>query len=312
MGDAEQAVDGQSTSKAATVQAILPDAEIDLAGRDRYGYTDPAILPLLQERARELFDQGCMVYLLHQDGTEEIAFDRFDIEGHDGIFGIDAEEWQATEEYGLLKNKQELADKSVENSGPVYDKDATYAIYQLKQGDETRDYRFESLERLAAHGLGIEPENYKLVYTAPLTNGMTPEGLYTKFNVDSPSDFTGHSLSISDIVVLQNEGVSTAYYVDQYEMAVIPDFLQEKQIPEIDTSIPTVSELDDQVKVGQTISLLDLSRAVQNERNRPADKRRQSEKKPSVLAQLKKAQEDIAKESEPQQQAPKRDNEREV
>ena len=91
----------------------------------------------------------------------------------------------------------------------------TFSIYQLKQGDTTRDYRFEPLDTIRNNGLSVKPENYELVYTAPLTAKDDLESIYTRFNVDRPADFTGHSLSVSDIVVLHQDGKDTAHYCDR-------------------------------------------------------------------------------------------------
>ncbi len=71
----------------------------------------------------------------------------------------------------------------------------TFSIYQLKPGDATRDYRFEPLDAIRNNGLSVNPENYELVYTAPLTEQDSLESIYTCFNIDHPADFKGHSLS---------------------------------------------------------------------------------------------------------------------
>ena len=85
------------------------------------------------------------------------------------------------------------------------DKD-TFSIYQLKQGDETRDFRFEPYDRLQAAGNVVDKANYELVYSAELTPGTSLEDIYTRFNIDHPKDFKGHSLSVSDVVVLHQIG----------------------------------------------------------------------------------------------------------
>ena len=95
------------------------------------------------------------------------------------------------------------------------DKD-TFSIYQLKRGDETRDFRFEPYDRLQAAGLSVEAANYDLIYTAPLTPDMTLESIWEKFNIDHPKDFKGHSLSVSD-------------YVDSFGYKNVPEFLQEQK-----------------------------------------------------------------------------------
>ncbi len=105
----------------------------------------------------------------------------------------------------------------------------TFSIYQLKDGDETLDYRFEPLDSIHRNGLSVDPANYELVYTAPLTERDSLEGIYTRFNMDRPADFTGHSLSVSDIVVLHQDGKDTAHYCDRFGFSQVPEFLQERQ-----------------------------------------------------------------------------------
>ncbi len=99
----------------------------------------------------------------------------------------------------------------------------TFSIYQLKQGDTTRDYRFEPLDAIRSNGLSVKPENYEQVYTAPLTEKDSLESIYTRFNIDRPADFKGHSLSVSDIVVLHQDGKDTAHYCDRFGFSQVPD-----------------------------------------------------------------------------------------
>ena len=108
----------------------------------------------------------------------------------------------------------------------------TFSIYQLKPGDSTRDYRFEPLDTIRNNGLSVKPENYELVYEAPMTEKDNLESIYTRFNVDRPADFTGHSLSVSDIVVLHQGGKDTAHYCNRVGFSEVPEFLQERQ-PEL-------------------------------------------------------------------------------
>ena len=107
-----------------------------------------------------------------------------------------------------------------------------FSIYQLKGGDETLDYRFEPLDAIRRNGLSVDSANYELVYTAPLTERDNLESIYTRFNIDRPADFHGHSLSVSDIVVLHQDGKDTAHYCDRFGFSQVPEFLQERQ-PEL-------------------------------------------------------------------------------
>jgi len=143
--------------------APMPDPSIDVSERDLYGYTYNEMYPLLQERALELYDQDLAIYLLYPDGTESMAFDREEIENFDGIYGIESDSWQQTHEYEQLKSSLNETEAAKEAT-LLYGKDATYAIYQLKDGDETRNYRFEALDRLEARGLSVDSSNYELIY----------------------------------------------------------------------------------------------------------------------------------------------------
>ena len=123
----------------------------------------------------------------------------------------------------FVAQAQAVQNQAAENS---------FSIYQLKGGNETLDYRFEPLDSIHRNGLSVNPENYELVYTAPLTAKDDLESIYTRFNVDRPADFTGHSLSVSDIVVLHQDGKDTAHYCDRVGFTEVPEFLQEWQ-PEL-------------------------------------------------------------------------------
>ena len=112
---------------------------------------------------------------------------------------------------------------------PETGRDDTFSIYQLKDGDKTRDYRFEPYDRLQAAGLAVDRANYELIYTAPLVPGTSLDDIFTRFNIDHPKDFKGHSLSVSDVVVLHQSGQDTAHYVDREDFKQVPEFLQEKQ-----------------------------------------------------------------------------------
>ena len=124
----------------------------------------------------------------------------------------------------------------------LQDKD-TFSIYQINGGDETRDLRFEPYDRLTATGHRVDPKNYALVYSAELTPGTSLEDIYTRFNIDHPKDFKGHSLSVSDVVVLHQNGQDTAHYVDSFGYKDVPEFFktQEKAL------------IPDNLETGETI-----------------------------------------------------------
>ena len=182
----------------------------------------------------------------------------------------------------------------------------SFFIYQLKRGDETRDLRFEPYDRLTAAGHTVDPANYDLIYSAPLAPGTSLEAIFTRFNIDHPKDFKGHSLSVSDVVVLHQNGQDTAHYVDSIGYRQTPEFLQpqnylkhvEDIVEQNDNNFdgiinntpqtPTVGELEQKAKAGEPISLIDLANTIH------ADKERGKEEKPSIRAQLRAAKEQTA------------------
>lgn len=99
-----------------------------------------------------------------------------------------------------------------------------YAIYQLKDGEELRDYRFTNSEYMQAHGMYADRENYNQVYRGRMQENETLEDIFAKFNVNRPEDFHGHSLSVSDIICVKQNGKITAHFVDSVGFKEVPDF----------------------------------------------------------------------------------------
>ena len=278
-------------------------SDVTIGEMHTFGYVDNSMLPLSKEKAIQLFEQDTAVYILYEDNTEAMAFDVDELEASDAMFGISREDWEQSREYLELAEGHELTDKELENSFLNNPADA-FAIYQLKRSDDTRDLRFEPLERITAVGLTVERDNYDLVYTAPLTAegrvGQKLEQIYETFNLHHPSDFKGHSLSVSDIVALKQGQQVSSHYCDSFGFKELPSFTgaenylknaemaMEDDYGMIDGIInngskePTVAELEQQAKSGTPISLMDLAAASRRERESE-----RKEKKPSVLEQLK-------------------------
>jgi len=275
----------------------LPDPDISILDRNAYGYFDDEMLPLSRDRAAEFFEKDLSVYLLYEDNTEAMAFDREDITNHGGIFGIECTDWIAFKDYEALKEAEKFSISEMEQRFLKSPIDA-FAIYQLKKDEELRDYRFEGLERLQKAGLSIEHDNYEMVYTAPMTdfNGsqsQTLNRLYEQFNINHPADFRGHSLSVSDMVALKTNGKLSFHYVDSYGFAEQANFLPQKnyietaeksteqnynQIDGIINNQPAAVELEQTTKAGRQISGLDLV---------PPLKEEKKDKRTSVMEQLK-------------------------
>ena len=230
----------------------LPDPMIGLSEMREYGYTWNEMLPLTQEKALELFDHDLPVYLLHNDGSETTVEDRKQITGHEGIFGIEKGDWE--NERKLRSMQAELSDNEINKEAKLlYGSSDKYGIYQLKHNPELDHLRFEGTESLKRMGItkdnfdAIKPENYELIYVGNLselqeqTEGEMLEAIYEKFNIDHPEDYRGHSLSVSDIVVLHQNGKNSAHFVDSFGFTGLSDFMQtlegvKEQEAEIDTS----------------------------------------------------------------------------
>lgn len=205
----------------------MPDPDVSVADRNAYGYLSDELLPLSQERAAELFEQDLTVYLLYEDNTEAMAFDREDIDNHSGLFGVEKADWLALQEYEEMKGTDKLSPEMSEQLFLEHSKDG-FAIYQLKDGDELRDYRFEGLDWLKSRDLLVERDNYNFVYTESFTQVTSQrdrlEEIWERFNNDHPADFKGHSLSVSDIVAIKQNDVVTYHYCDSYDFKELPQF----------------------------------------------------------------------------------------
>ena len=292
----------------------MPDTGIGFLEMYQYGYTDGnAMLPLTKERAMELFMQDVPVFLLYGDNTEAMALDAEDISSHTGVFGVEREEWDAVRGVVTLSEQADTEKLFLENPQDAF------LIYQIRRGGELDAYRFMNYDYLQSKGVTPERGGYDAIYTGGFMdygNARTNlDMIYQRFNVDHPADFKGHSLSVSDIVALKQNGVVSCHYVDSIGFRELPNFLKpenylknaemamEDDYGMIDGIInngpkqPTVTALEEQVKAGFSISLAELAAASHRE-----------QKKPSVLEKLRERTPEQSK----NKTAPKRSAEREL
>ena len=304
----------------------VPDPAISVESMNAYGYTDSNMLPLTRERALELMERDVTVYMLHTDNTEAMAFDADEIRSFDGIFGVEASEWETVKDRFA---PQDYEKAFLDNPGD------SFAIYQLRDNDDTARLHYMNSEYLEKKGLSARRENYAAVYAGDLDRrGDTQDKLnelYETFNIRRPEDFRSHSLSVSDIVALKQNGVVSCHYVDSWGFKELPGFLKpenylknaemamEDDYGMIDGIInngprKTVAELEEQSRNGTPISLLELAQAVQREdeekhRAQQPVRREKSGEKPSILAKLKASS---VADTKSVKSAPKRSAEREL
>lgn len=122
----------------------------------------------------------------------------------------------------------------------------TFKIYQLPSGEKYHGVRFESMDRLKADGVQLNKDDYELMYEGELAefNGNTTlEGLFAQFNNDRPDDFFGHSLSVSDVIVISVDGKDTAYFCDSFGFTEMPEFFRDKELVQEKPETAKVSDL---------------------------------------------------------------------
>ena len=308
----------------------VADPAVSVESMNAYGYVSEDMLPLTKDRAKEIFEHDGTVYMLYEGNSEGMVYEPEDIEMHSGLFGISREDWEAIKDEIPPAQEQEkpqemgiiLPDSAeVEARFRANPADA-FLIYQLKLDESTHGIMFEPFSRMVERGKPIDYANYDAVYTGALPErgdvDQKLEQLFEQFNIAHPSDFRGHSLSISDIVAIKQGNDVSCYHVDNIGFKPLPEFLpSENYLKNAEMSLeddygmidgiinngpkqPTVADLEQQVKSGQSISLLELAEAQKREeraRKKPASKSKEQMKKtkeppkkarkPSVLEKLR-------------------------
>lgn len=125
-----------------------------------------------------------------------------------------------------------------------------YALYQLNTESKDVPYEFMGMDYVKDHGMEVTAADYKCVYSGIMQDSVSLDELYSIFNQNYPADFKGHSMSVSDVVIVNRDGDIKAYYVDSFGFADLPDFVRQRQ--EILGIESTESHLD----VGETSSCI--------------------------------------------------------
>ena len=296
----------------------MPDPTLTQDDLEKCGYLDGDLLPLSKERAYELMERDLTVYIVQQGENPAMAFDTTDLDAYDGIFAVTREEWEESPAFDAqvkerMDHQQEREQAFLDHKGDCF------AIYQVKHTDELRDIRYEGLEWLKSIGQTAQRDNYDLVYTAPLLpsdlKGDTAEQLFYRFNNEHPADYRHPSMSVSDIVAIKRDGKVSCHYCDSFGFAEVPGFLPDNPLKNAEMAVeddygmidgilnngskePTVAQLEQQARSGQSISLMDLAAAAHRE---------DRDKKKSVVEQLKSQPKPEHKKT-----APKKSAEREI
>ena len=115
-----------------------------------------------------------------------------------------------------------------------------YLIYQMRQ--DADQMKFVSLDQMKEQGITPDRSLYEPVYVAPLESGDKTlhehlNDLYKKFNIDHPADFTGHSMSVSDVVALKLNGKVSYYFVDSFDFQKLDRFMTDNPLKNAEMSM---------------------------------------------------------------------------
>ena len=274
----------------------LPDPTVGKLELLDYGYTANNMVPLRKEAALEYHRTGSKIYCLGSDGSQGEYASREMIEAHDGLYGMETQEWQRrtsydrdfdSEDMGMLQEAMSVIDR--EEALKLYDAGAdiylitsfstpqfvtermeiecgsehyqlsmtereyfrdlewqmkkypqlqslkeaelligtkpVFGIYQIRDDSAGTAYAFRNMNFIESHDLQVRKEDYKLVYVGELQGNVSLEDIFERFNIHRPEDFRGHSLSVSDIVVLNNGEKVTAHFVDSISFQELDNFL---------------------------------------------------------------------------------------
>lgn len=164
-----------------------------------------------------------------------------------------------------------------------------FALYQLKNILENRQIRFRPYSALQEKGIQIQYKDYEQVYLAWMQPGDEPEHIRKRFNEKLPRTFHGHSISVSDVLVLNKGGVVTSYYVEKDGFTVVAGFIR------IDSSGALVSidtsDFHIEGKEGSWHAFDSI--IIDGRRNNMSPKGKNG--RASVLARLRRKQAEIAK-----------------
>ena len=215
----------------------FPDGMIGFTEMHEAGIRLDHMYPLEKNRAVELYREGAEVFILNgnPDNPEQagqiLAETENAILGHDGIFGITETEWEVHKEREAVTVRQEKLEQDsaekIDETLLLHGESGRFAIYQMDTGGE-HTYQFMGFESAQELGYSIEGKDYKMVYVAPWLPTITLNDIFERFNINRPDDFHGHSLSVSDVIVINRTTETKAFYVDSFGFEELPDFVQQR------------------------------------------------------------------------------------
>ena len=207
----------------------IRDQDLDYADEDFGAFQEPMSV-INQEEALKLYDAGADIYLITNFSSPIYVTERMEIERGPEHYQMSMAE---RERFRNLEWKMQKYPQiqSLKEANLLLGTRRTFGIYQIKDDSPGENYAFMNMSFIESHGMQIKKEDYKLVYVGELLGNTSLDDIFERFNIDRPEDFRGHSLSVSDIVVLNDGEKVTAHFVDSISFEQMDSFLNlEEQV----------------------------------------------------------------------------------
>ena len=207
----------------------IRDQDLDYADEDFGAFQEPMSV-IEQEEALKLYDAGADIYLITNFSSPIYVTERMEIERGPEHYQMSRTERERFRnlEWEMQKYPQI---QSLKEANLLLGTRQTFGIYQIKDDSPGENYAFMNMSFIESHGMQIKKEDYKLVYVGEFLGNMSLDDIFERFNIDRPKDFRGHSLSVSDIVVLNDGEKVTAHFVDSISFEQLDSFLNlEEQV----------------------------------------------------------------------------------
>lgn len=197
-----------------------------------------------KEEALEAIDQRQIIYRTPERGDfQEVTRAEIEATEDDADFRMGRAEWR---HYKEVQAEMDLVPTitAFQEAELLLTHENQFGIYQIDPETKGRFYMFVSHEFMDEHDMDLDHADYRLAYTGELSEEMTLDTIYEQFNMNRPEDFTGHSLSVSDVVVINKDGEVKAYFVDSFGFAEIPEFLEGYLMPgqELEQAVFKISD----------------------------------------------------------------------
>ena len=207
----------------------IKENDLDYADED-FGAFQELMSVIDQKEALKLYDAGADIYLITNFSSPIYVTERMEIERGPEHYQMSMTELERFRnlEWEMQKYPQI---QSLKEANLLLGTRRTFGIYQIKDDSLGENYAFMNMSFIESHGMQIKKEDYKLVYVGELLGNTSLDDIFERFNIDRPQDFRGHSLSVSDIVVLNDGEKVTAHFVDSISFEQLDSFLNlEEQV----------------------------------------------------------------------------------